>query len=204
MASRSGAWLGRFPTVGPTIAAFFAALAYATVRYNLLKGVPWSDWPTYIVNKAFAFGSLILIVIEIVGKPTGMPRANWMAGAGLLVLGHLLLSTALMGQTYYPAFFTSGKYTLVSGVAITLGVAAALIMYSGSKFALEIRSSRRCGTMICVLALLIGAHAAFPDLSSWADPTSWPGGLPPMSMLTSIAAVSAIGTRLYIAGQQRI
>ena len=28
------------------------AAAYATVRYNIFKGVPWSDWPSYIADKA--------------------------------------------------------------------------------------------------------------------------------------------------------
>lgn len=25
-------------------------LAYATVRYNVFKGVPWDEWPTYVVS----------------------------------------------------------------------------------------------------------------------------------------------------------
>ena len=37
------------------------AAVYATVRYNVFKGVPWSDWPGYIADKALAVAGLLLL-----------------------------------------------------------------------------------------------------------------------------------------------
>ena len=37
---------------------------YATLRYNVFKRVPWSDWPHYVGNKILALSALILVSLR--------------------------------------------------------------------------------------------------------------------------------------------
>ncbi|KKO17939.1 MAG: hypothetical protein BROFUL_03390 [Candidatus Brocadia fulgida] len=48
-----------------TTLVFLAAAAYATLRYNVFKGVPWSDWSTYVMNKAVALSALAFMALEV-------------------------------------------------------------------------------------------------------------------------------------------
>ena len=41
------------------IVALAVSLAYAIVRYHIFKGVPWSQFPLFTINKAVAVVSLV-------------------------------------------------------------------------------------------------------------------------------------------------
>ena len=46
------------------IAVFLFSLIYAVLRYNVFKGVPWIDFPTYVFNKVLSLSALILFVLN--------------------------------------------------------------------------------------------------------------------------------------------
>ena len=51
-----------------SLAALLGSTLYATVRYNVVKGVPWSDWPAYTPNKALALAALVVLVLSVVRR----------------------------------------------------------------------------------------------------------------------------------------
>ncbi|MCW2393553.1 hypothetical protein [Sphingobium sp. B11D3A] len=173
------------------------ALGYATLRYNVLKGVPWADWPAYTVNKALAVGSLILMVAAVfrLRQParSGTPFLIW---AGALALTHSLLSFPLLNPIYYPRLFESGKLTGIAGLSLTLG---ALLMAG-----LEL-GARRAGVWsyglrvraLTLIAFGTGVHAALPAVSTWFEPAKWPGGLPPLTLISFLAGALTLGIWLY-------
>lgn len=174
-----------------TAVLFAAALGYATLRYNVFKGVPWADWPAYTVNKALAVASLLMIAATVIRlRRPGKPTSVLMATAGALALAHSLLSFALLNPLYYARLFDAGKLTLAAGLSLTLGAAVMAVMELGAR-----RSHRwSLPTQHAALALVAcaaGVHAALPAIATWFDPATWPGGLPPLTLISFVAGVIA-------------
>ncbi|MBN8819288.1 MAG: hypothetical protein J0I80_11305 [Sphingomonas sp.] len=173
------------------------ALGYATLRYNVLKGVPWSDWPAYTANKALAVGSLLLIAAAAfrLRQParSGTPFLVW---AGALALTHSLLSFALLNPIYHPRLFDAGKLTGVAGLSLTLGALLIAGMELGARRAADWSSSLRLGSLT-VIAFGTGVHAALPALSTWIEPANWPGGLPPLTLISFLIGALTLGSWFY-------
>ena len=169
-----------------------ASLGYATLRYNVFKNVPWADWPSYTLNKAIAVAALLLVVLSVAriglrGRSTG----TLMLWAGALALTHSLLSFALLNLSYYPRLFVGTKLTFLAGLSIMLGAALMTVMEIGAR-----RSSRWTRPVqhaaLAVTAFAIGLHAALPAVSTWLDTATWPGGLPPLTLISFISGSAAL------------
>lgn len=174
-----------------------AALAYATARYNVFKGVAWSEWPSYTLNKSLALAALALVVVAVfrTGRPGAGPVRPVMAAAGGFALAHVLLSLALLGPAYYAKFFDGQKLTAVAGAAIALGAASAVLFHVGRQEASGWSPVRRYDALAAV-AFIAGTHAALPGFSGWFEPSTWPGGLPPITLVSFALGVAALGLRL--------
>ena len=165
-----------------------ASLAYATLRYNVLKGVPWSDWPVFVLNKALALSSLLLLVLWAVRarRGRGTPQAVLLAAASRMALAHIGLSLVVLTPVYFPAFFLDGRLTWQAGTAVALGVAAASGLAAGARHA-GAHASRLLA--LGLVAFGAGAHAALYGYSSWLTPSSWPGYLPPITLVSFAAGL---------------
>jgi hypothetical protein len=171
--------------------AFLAALAYATFRYNVFKGVPWTDWPAYTLNKALAFASLILIALTVIRISRGLRTSKIMLAAGALALCHSLLSFALLNPLYYPKLYEAGKLTAIAGLAMTLGAAATVALEVGARRSQGWRPSQRAAAL-ALIAFAVGLHAALPSLSGWIAPETWPGFMPPITLLSFLCGSIAV------------
>jgi hypothetical protein len=180
---------------GLVAVVFLAALGYATLRYNVFKGVPWADWPSYTLNKALAFTSLILVAAAVFRmRRPGLRTSAIMIAAGVLGLAHSLLSFALLTPLYYAKLFEAGKLTFAGGLSMTIGVAAAVVMDLGARrSALWTPGQRR--TALALLAFAVGVHAALPNFAAWLTPNGWPGGMPPITLLSFLCGVAALTVR---------
>ena len=97
-----------------TISTVLAATAlYATFRYNVFKGVAWSEWPVYILNKVFALSALLLLMIYAIQS-----RRSWHEAAGrllpvarILMLMHAGLSLAILTPAYHVKYSQADKLT---------------------------------------------------------------------------------------------
>jgi hypothetical protein len=172
--------------------ALAVALGYATLRYNVFKGVPWADWPSYTVNKALAVAALLLVVAAVlrIGRV-----GTLLAWAGVLALAHSLLSFALFDPAYFPRLFDGAKLTALAGIAMTLGVVAMAGMELGARRAGAWGPALR-HKALAWLGFAAGVHAALPALSTWVEPAGWPGGLPPLTLISFAAGVIGLATLL--------
>lgn len=169
------------------------AIGYATLRYNVFKGVPWTDWPAYTLNKALAFAALGLIALAVFRIAARRPTGTILAVGGALGLAHSLLSFALLDPAYYPRFYAGGKLTFLAGLSLTLGAAATVAMDLGARKCGGWRPGRRQAALAAI-AFGVGLHAALPAVTTWIAPATWPGGLPPITLLSfAIGTVAAIG-----------
>jgi len=168
-----------------------ASLAYATLRYNVLKGVPWSDWPVFVLNKALALSGLLLLVLWIVRarRGRGTPQAALLAAAARMTLAHIGLSLVVLTPVYFPAFFLDGRLTWQAGTAVALGIAAASGLAAGARHA-----GAHGYTLLAfgLVAFGAGAHAALYGYSSWLTPSSWPGYMPPITLVSFAAGISGV------------
>lgn len=165
--------------------------AYATLRYNVFKGEPWSDWPVLILNKAVALAALLLIVSWILRArrdPDGT-RSTLLAAAGSLALVHAGLSLAVLSPAYFPSFFQTGRLTGPSGLSLLVGVViATALLVTPRHEATGVRRLHRLG----IVGLMAGIHALLNGYASWLAPATWPGSMPPITLISAAAGAVAI------------
>ena len=178
-----------------------AALAYATVRYNVFKGVPWSDWPVYVVNKAVALSSLLLLLAWLLrgrAGPGESPSSGLLSHARRFALAHVGLSLAILSPAYFPGFFVEGRLNWASGLSVLTGVMAASGLYLRSRPAVPRPAPVRS---LGVVGLVTGIHAMLNGYGSWLAPATWPGYLPPITLVAFAAGAASMGAALRHGGQ---
>jgi hypothetical protein len=172
------------------------------LRYNVFKGVPWADWPAYTLNKAIAVASLLILAASVLRLARwGRGAGVLMAWSGVLALAHSLLSFALFDPGYYPRLFEDGKLTVIGGLSITLGAVLTAVMELGARrSAIWPPQWRR--TALALVAFGAGLHAALPALQSWVEPGTWPGSMPPLTLISFLAGLVAL-TSLWLRPRNR-
>ena len=176
--------------IGATLAL---SAAYATVRYNVFKGVPWADWPHFVGNKIVALASLVLIAIAVARLVSPRPRRirRLMAVGSGLALVHTLASLALFRPSYFDKWFVGDRLSLAAGASLMLG-AAALALLNWGKGKRGALAPQDAVLPLGAIAFLSGLHAGLPALASWCDPASWPGHLPPITLISFLAGTGAL------------
>ncbi|MBD3176840.1 MAG: hypothetical protein GF320_16800 [Armatimonadia bacterium] len=191
---------------GVLAAVFLAFLAYAIVRYNVFKEVPWEHLPLYVTNKALSWAGLALLGLSLVvprRPPTASeaPASVWYAVAGFcLVLLHVLISLILLTPHYYSKLFgDDGKLNLVGETSLLAGALAlaGLVACQWIASAMGRGSPSMAGRRVLreippLLVLLGGLHCGIMGYAGWLTPGAWPGGLPPITMLGAAAAALAV------------
>jgi hypothetical protein len=169
------------------------SLAYATARYHVFKDVPWSDWPMYTLNKALALAALVLILVAVVHRRFGLTLSigRTMSTAGAFAALHVLISLALFSPAYYAKFFVLAKLTAAAGLATSLGAIAAVAMAVGALPRQEEKTEQKLRSL-ALLAFVAGSHAAIPGLGGWFEPATWPGLMPPITLLAFLVGCAAI------------
>ena len=178
------------------------AICYAVLRYHIAGDVPWKDFPLFILNKGLCLGAFVLITFNFAlgpAKNLGLPvseawlnarQAIGMSGF-LFVLVHALMSFMLFSPAVFGKFFEpNGTLTGVAGISMLAGVLGFVVLWGYNlSFQTHLRedkvfigfiTSRR----FLIWALLLGGvHLLLMGYSGWLNPSSWHGGLPPISLV---------------------
>lgn len=193
-----------------TAAVLLLCLLYAVVRYNILGPVPADQVPLYVTNKAISIASLILIAIAFTARRIGPGsplswvrqdrRALGMTGLSLALL-HTALSLMLLNPTYFAKFYNElGQFTALAGASmLTGGVALVLLLVQGRIKAggeADHTARRRLRTCAIGVLLLTAAHVLFMGLPGWLTPGKWYGYLPPITLISLVIALIALGIGL--------
>jgi hypothetical protein len=159
---------------------------YAAVRYNVFKGVPWSQFPLYTMNKALAWSSVVMFtaVAWSAFKKRSLAATNgFLSGGAALAAAHVLISLLLFGPVSFPNLFEdAGRISFNGGVSMLAGVlaAAAVLMV------------RKRGSAIAVLPFAVALHTSFMGAQTWLTPGKWPGYMLPITLLSFLAAVAML------------
>lgn len=185
----------RIPAISDrTRIAGVAAVAtiYATLRYNVAKGVPWSDWPSYIANKVLAVTALVLLAWAALRKLRGAgSTASLMRWGGGAAMAHVVMSLGLFSLGYFEKLFAQGKLTFAGGFSLLLAALATVILEVGARQSAQWPRSAAQRATLWLLALST-LHTMTPSATGWLTPASWPAYLPPLTLLASLPAIAAL------------
>lgn len=181
------------------------SITYTILRYHVIGNTPWSQFPLYILNKGLSLTGFILLGINFslgplnnIGKGIG---ENWLSirpslgiSSFLLIFTHLFLSLILLNPANYQKFFLeNGSFTTNGGLSMLAGVIAFLILWiytisfqtflRENKAFIKFITSRK---VILMAMVFTAAHIFFMGYSGWTTPQNWPGGLPPITLISFI------------------
>ncbi len=189
-------------------------LVYAGVRYHVVQGVPLTQAPLYILNKAISLGGLAFLAVSyLVGKVAGL---RWddrrlqlivIKFCGLMgvsmVVAHVLMSLALLDPAYYAKFYDGAKFNLTGELSLSLGIfalwcfslpAITSLPYMYDELGADrwLRSQR-----VGYAGLMLAAgHVFVMGVKGWLNPGDWPAAMPPITVLAFVVAMVPLVVRL--------
>ena len=180
-----------------SLLALLGAVVYATARYNIFKGVPWSDWSTYTLNKALALSALLLLVFSVIRQNSakGHPNGRTLYMASVFASMHVVLSLTLLSPAYYESMFVQNKLTAAAGVSMALGAGAAAAMTAGKRTQGASDPDGGVGNL-AILAFAVGLHAMLQGFAGWFAPSKWPGMMPPITLISFLLGLAAVAVAL--------
>ena len=176
-----------------TLTVLITTALYATLRYNVFKGVAWSEWPVYVLNKVFALSALLLLALYAIRRRGGQgaSAAPLLPVAWILMLSHVGVSLAILNPAYYVKYYDAQKLTFLAGCSMMLGVVAAVGLHKFSR-ACELTNPVGLLPKIGALAFLSGLHAALLGYAGWFQPSTWPGHMIPITLISFVAGSVAL------------
>ena len=182
---------------------------YAYLRYILFKGVEIAHFPLYITNKIVSWSAIIFLALSYISGKLGTKNrfpdiAKWAGLTGyVLVVMHIIISLTILNPAYFPKFFSGDTMTFSAELSILTGVLAFLAFsIPAINSVTVIRLSLHPETWqirqkIGYYGLLATAfHTVLMGYSSWFDVISWPGYLPPITLLSAIIALIPLFLKL--------
>jgi hypothetical protein len=173
--------------------------AYAIVRYHVFKGVAWGQLPFYTVNKAVSWSALILLAVAVRGAVrSGVPLVEQplLRPALVMMSWHMISSLALLATGAYPAFLVGGHLSAKAGLSLALGVVGTLAAQTGLR-------GPKSATLAAVLAAASATHAGLLGMSSWLSPATWPGRMPPITLLSTAVGFVALAWAVWLKAPPR-
>ncbi len=190
------------------VVSFIIIFSYSIIRYNVLKGVPIDQIPLFIFNKAISLTSVIVIGMSFIIGPfarfwpkTFVPKLYLRKYLGVLGFGiaalHGIISLLIFNPAYYPRFFTEvGKLTFSGELSMLFGILSIFIFSSVSVTSLpsiekdmhpkQWKFVQRLGYLAFILVLL---HVTVMGWGGWLNPSGWPGGLLPISLIGALVII---------------
>ena len=165
-----------------------AVLAYAVLRYHVVKSIPWEHLPLYTTNKVFAVVGLAGLVGSRLA--TGHERRQRYGFAGLwCTTVHVLMSLLLMTPKYFGKFYSkSGQFTWQTEISMAAGVLGAGFLLWLLVATLKPETQKQTSLVPCLARwtlLATALHLVFMGGAGWLNRDDWTAakGLPAITLL---------------------
>ncbi len=202
-----------------SLLSFAVTATYAITRYVVFGPIKVVHVPIFVLNKAFSWTGLTLLCVTLVMGPAAsrwpdrylrsLPYRKLLGLFGFLAItGHVLLSLMVLNYGTYRGYFVQAfelnplaEFTLAAGAwGWLLLLPPMAVSIPQVRHAISARAWRSVqGCVPLVLALTV-VHI-LKDAPTWWQPGDWPGGMPPISLLTVLLAVVALA--FYFAARGR-
>jgi hypothetical protein len=176
--------------------AFLLSLAYAITRYIVHGTVAVEQLPLYVFNKAVALTGLGLLALARFVRDRQAGRAFGLIGASLTGL-HALLSLMILQPAYLPKFYNPlGKMTGTAELSMLAGGLGlgllAIMLWSAPRREGGEAAAENLPSLTRAILAAAALHSFFMGYSVWRTPNEWPGGLPPMTLISFLVAVAGV------------
>lgn len=200
-----------------SITIFILTISYAVIRYHVLKGVSWDNFPLYIFNKALSLAAVFFIACSYI--PGLLSRfypkmyTSWLPlrkyfgliGFGTAAL-HIFISLTILNSAYFPKFFAeNGKLNAIGELSLLFGIIAffiftfvALISIPSIEKSLEEKTWKRIQQSGYAAFTLVAAHLLVMGINGWLTPNEWPGGLLPISLIAFVVVALTILLKIIV------
>lgn len=199
----------RFTPLRLTAPVLFGAMVYAMLRYIVFGDVSASQLPLYIANKAISLAALVLLCAASLAR-THRDRKTLGLTAIALAGVHVLASFAMLTPAYYGKLFVgSGRLSWPGELSMLAGAAACvpLVWLLWATPQGPVPEPTRGRSLIPGLGriALVGTavHVAAMGLPGWLDVASWPGALPPITLLSFVIAAAATIAKMALVRRSR-
>lgn len=178
------------PTLTGTI--FGCTLAYAIVRYNVCGDVAWSNVPIYVVNKSTSWTGLILFGLSLLSREKDL-RRYYGTRAVAATVAHVVMSVLVLNPHYFSKFYgEDGRMNGIGEASMLAGIAGLLVLL-GLFCVNQQGPSAASGSLRRGWGRLVlwcsGLHVAVMGVAGWLRPETWPGLLPPITLLSFLTVV---------------
>jgi hypothetical protein len=177
-----------------------AVLAYAVLRYHLVKSVPWEHFPLYTTNKVFAVVGLAGLVGSRLA--TGRERRQRYGFAGLwCTTVHVLMSLLLMTPNYFGKFYSkSGQFTWQAELSMAAGVLGVGFLLWLLIATLKTETQKQTSLVPCLARwtlLATALHLVFMGGAGWLNRDDWTAakGLPAITLLAFGLALAGMALK---------
>ncbi len=199
------------------IAVLILSVVYALLRYVVFGNTSGQHVGVFVLNKAVSMSALVLLAASLVTGPilrrwgaspqhTLHPRRLGLAALALVVL-HLVLSGLILNPAYFEEFFLEdgrmrGRVEwsmLAGGLALLLLIAQwrATDALAGPANGGQPHMSllRWAGLLVVTLGAV---HVVLMGFPNWRTPGDWYGGLPPITLVSFVAAAAGLVGRFVV------
>ena len=187
--------------VSAALSIVVAGAVYAIVRYNVFGDVGADSIPMYISNKAVSFSAVIFLLVAshrlLVADTAG--SRFWGTASIHASAVHILMSMALLNDTYFEQIFSADGSMNIWGEASTLAGTLAAYFYFGLIQGSTRREKLRLPKLFA--SVFVALHLILMGSSGWLKITDWPGGMPPISLLSFTSAL--VAASLYMVAYRR-
>ena len=177
-----------------------AVLAYAVLRYHLVKSVPWDHFPLYTTNKVFAVVGLAGLVGSRLAA--GRERRQRYGFAGLwCTTVHVLMSLLLMTPNYFGKFYSkSGQFTWQTELSMAAGVLGVGFLLWLLIATLKTETQKQTSLVPCLARwtlLATALHLVFMGGAGWLNRDDWTAakGLPAITLLAFGLALAGMALK---------
>ena len=195
---------------------FGFCLGYAIVRYHFAEGVEWNHFPLFVLNKATSLAAVVFVACSyLIGRVIKWhnddPKIKLVVIKFCGLMGfslafiHAFFSVCILNPNYFAKFFADdGRLNLTGELGLAVGVIAlwalaipaitTLPMMPKALGGIRWKRTQRMG-YFCLL--MVVAHMVVFGLNGWSNPSGWPRGIPPISLLAMIAALIPILVKVF-------
>jgi hypothetical protein len=190
--------------ISKIVIIYLLVLIYTVLRYNIFKGVPWTNLPLYVLNKTFALTGIILLSWAFIlnsGTQTEqiLKRGKQYGWLGFqLILMHMLCSLIILKPLYFSKFFDQGKLNLTGELSMLFGATAFVFLVvnnirSWLSLNNDMEKNQIYGGYPSILSILfVVIHVFIMGISGWLTPAEWPGYLLPISLICFLILMSTL------------
>lgn len=200
-----------------SVFVFVLCLAYAFLRYNVVRNVSLEHLPLYIVNKAVALATTFIIGFSYMLGPLArffpsffVPKLSLRKPFGLFGFGmaavHAVMALLLFDKAIYPRFFAKdGQLTWQAETAMLFGVLAfftfsivAIVSIPSVEEKLDEKQWKTVQRLGLVAYFFVLLHAVVMGYRGWFLASSWSYGLASISLVASLFIVLVFLVRVFV------